>query len=843
MGKNGDPFHYYGERHGNSSLDAASIREAVTTPQGHARQLSEIGKDLNTDTRTLDVQVEGDITGPITKNTSTTSSDHGTLAANGHYAAGLMLKFAHYVETFDTTTAGLNQQVRTGVASSARYAGQAAAYEHKEFDPAAYEKKAKANMTAFYQPQYNQAVADLDDGADEVAQWFKDGPAKHAKELILAGFISFTDAGLYGVTLTPKELTKAQTAYYQQIFKDMTPDERAKYIVDHKEISGTVLDNLLKKDPETRAKVGTYVSDKIKGLDDKSDSGDVNVVNDLLTRFKDSKEVSSGILQQLGGHGLIEAYALSAGRGLKTQGADLKFMQLMRDVFRTGEPTLAAHDPQASRTLARDMVAEVRDPATGAPATHTFDRANSVYGLSYMLKDSELSTGFLDTMGDELDEFERNYMGPNHLTWRQMTNSGGPSLQAAFADGRNDAAFDPMSSYMSALGKNDTAALQFFQAGGENDHGAKGSDRQDYWIQHRYWSHDNFDGLMSALDAATTGQHNLATPGTAKQSADLMSHVVDLLARRHGLDFHGDGENFNAGDVTDAGTKHVAHMLTAYMSSVDSALEQKNPADIAPGVQVLTDPRFNGVNNMPIFSASELRNLVDVAVSTEPGFNDMRHGLSLYQNVQLQNSISQHGKVDDPTSQADARLEGFFVNAVGDTSIASAADKDARVQSWIDMGKDVVGEIPVPGGKIVEFLASHAIDAGAEKLSDTYANNEDKEVDSKNDYAVTALDARKEAIQQALVNGGTIKPSEVAAELTTGPNPAYTKQQVESWFPNGKFPTQAQYDAMNPTDQTNMRNALTTIVTQRHLSDTTNYEQTYKDMFSDYFEKGDGDGH
>lgn len=47
---------------------------------------------------------------------------------------------------------------------------------------------------------------------------------------------------------------------------------------------------------------------------------------------------------------------------------------------------------------------------------------------------------------------------------------------------------------------------------------------------------------------------------------------------------------------------------------------------------------------------------------------------------------------------------------------------------------------------------------------------------------------------------------------------------------------------MDSADQQSLRNALQSEVEERGLQDVTNYEQEYKDMFSEYFEAGDGDG-
>lgn len=465
-------------------------------------------------------------------------------------------------------------------------------------------------------------------------------------------------------------------------------------------------------------------------------------------------------------------------------------MRNLRSVFRAGEPTLADRDPEARRALARDMVGGLPHPDSDDYDPDAPPASHRAYALSYMLNDSTLSTPFLDTMGDELDHYERDVMGEYNMTWRQMT-MGGIGGTMPFAEGEREAAFDPMTSYMSALGHNDEAALQFFTAGGENDHDAGAQGRQDYWIGHRHWSHDDFDGLMSALDAATTGEDNLTVPDTAQDAGNLMSHAVNHLANRSELDWNADGEAFEPGDVSNGGTKSMAHMLGTYMPAVDQALEEPLPNGAASvGIQALTSPRFgDGLANMPMFSAVDLKEMANVAVSSEDGFNAMRDGVSTYQNIQLSNSIEQHGMVDDGTSMADARIEGFFVNAVGDTEIAEGAEEDERIQAWINMGKSAAGAVPIPGGSVVQALANAGLEGGAMSLSDQLATNEGAAVDSSNDYARGALQARQEAFQQALVDAGVIEPSDVATQLTDPEGSSYTTEQVEAWFPNGQFPT------------------------------------------------------
>ncbi|MEX0428610.1 DUF6571 family protein [Nocardioides sp. DS6] len=817
-------FADFKELHGSSPSD---ILNAARDPQTSGRALVSLSQDLVDDAKKTHQNTEGDI------QAITTAPHHGAkmclqLGNIGQVAAGCLTKFGTAAQTFDKGVEKLNHKISTsGLRDPSQPDVRSGSTE-----------TIQQNVKNSLEPDYRALVKTLDKEAGDTATLLKHpNDVETVRALIDGGFIPLAAATNWpNLHLTDEDRAK----YYTATMKDMSPADRAKYLIEHKEISGKVVDLILAKDPTTAKELGTDVSKKISGIDKDSSDGDVRDVTALLNRFGDSGVASAAILQATGAKTLISALSLA---GIRIYNNDRKtttdFTASLRTMFRSGEPVLATQDPEASRDLARDLVKQV-DLRNLDATDEDVPLANRPVALSYLLRGSTLSTPFLDTMGDELEHLERT---TDDFHWRQST-MGSLGVGAFFDPDHQDAAWDPMASYMDALGHNGKASLQFFDAGGDNPYGSTGDDRQKYWIGHRLWSHDDFDGLTSALDAATTNPSNLSDPTTARDAASLMSNATHLLAERSSVDWGSghDGESFDPGNVDTAGTKHVAHMLTTYMPAIDKALADHG-GDHAPGLVTLTGDRFGaGLADQPLFDGAGLKTLADVAVSTDDGFNDMRQGLNAYQTIQLQNSIHDHGRVDDQTSQADAKLEGLFVNAVGDTKIADAADQDARVQSWIDMGKDVVGEIPVPGGKVVEFLASHAIDAGADSLSDHYANNEDTEVDSENNYATAALRARHEAAQNALVNAGVIKPSEVAHQLTTVPNTSYTREQVENWFPDGKFPTQAQYNAMSPQDRASMRDALATIVDDRGLNDIPDYDQTYQDMFSKYFEKGDGDG-
>jgi len=823
------PFDYW-------EVTGDAVRSAAEAPGSDADVIQSLAGELEGDEKAAADAIEGDIEAGVTANTTAAKDAAQSLAAKGQYAVGLLKQFATDVDTFDTTVNQINLdyqgQLQANISTAQTDAREKATGDD---DPEPVDTGAiAASVKAGLMPRYQKAEGIIDDAADTIASMFKQGPTdENVRQLVRSGLIPLTAATLYPtLTLT----TDDRASFYKNAMAGLDAPARAKYLLDHKDIPADVLDTILKHDRDAADAIADVVDDKASKIDHDSSEDDVKEVVDLLNRFKDSGEASAAIVHKMGAQGLLATISI-AGSRMYGGGdeSDLELAQAVRDVFRKGEPVLADQDPTASRDLARDMVNFLKDPDRDSEQP-----GNDQYSLSYLLRDSTLSTPFLDTMGDELEHMERD--GGDDFSWRSKGGMtyGGPWM---FDEDDRDAAFDPVASYMSALGNNDEASLEFFTGGGgETPYDHDGEDRQDYWLGHRYWGHDNFDGVVSALDSATTGANNLDDPTSSREAAELMSNGVHLLAGRESVEWNGvDGEEFGPGDLTGDGTKHMAHMLSTYLPAIDRALENpEDPDGFEPGLTTLTAGRFgDGLEDMPLFLKDDLSRLTDVAVSDDEGFDTMRHGLSLYQDSQLRNSIDQHGSVDDETSQADARLEGFFVNSVGDTKIADAEDQDKRVQAWIDMGKDLVGEVPVPGGKITEFLASHALDAGADSLSEQYANSEGETVGDENDYASAALGARKHSIMEALVDAHVITADDVSKELTSASD-SYSSEQINTWLEDGKYPGP---DAdLSDQDRRSLDDAILTVMGDRKLLDSTNYDQTYKDEFHKYFDKGDGDG-
>lgn len=621
--------------------------------------------------------------------------------------------------------------------------------------------------------------------------------------------------------------------------KLMTADERAKYLIAHPELAKNLQDAIL-ADKATSDAVGKELAAQAKTLNDDSSNDDFKKVSNLINRFKAYPEVSAAMLLVLGPHDLIKQISLGGKQSLNGKGNADDFSLALRDVFRSGEPAMSESD---ARGYAHGLVEYFKD----AFVSHENDddyTGNDPLALSLLLRDSTLSTPFLDTMGDDLYNLEHNDF-QHGFSWTQATTGalGGGGL---FPDGEQESAFDPMTAYMSALGKNDTASLQFFDGGGQNQLlPADIQERQKYMIEDRYWGHDNFDNLMSALDAATTGDHTSADHNAHQLVTSMMDHLANRDGKKWGRD---DGENFNPGDVGSDGTKHMAHIMGTYMAAVDYYLEHPSADDSAVGDTANISNNGLGVlEDMPVFRADDLAKFTKVGVSNEDGFDAMRSAVSNYQNLATSSQIQQHyGQPDwdntwKQTTDNDARLEGFFLKNIGDVDIADGKDKDDQVKAWIDLGNDLAKEIPfdkVPvAGQAVSFLANHALDAGAEHMKDVWANNESKATDSATTAAEHGLTNRENGILRQLYttdvdgpNGTTQHAVDKTDLYAAGSKMGISQAKVDAYFENG-FPTNEQI----AKDQ-NLQNLIYETADGGKL-DMNEYKHSYSEQYQPYFPK------
>jgi hypothetical protein len=576
----------------------------------------------------------------------------------------------------------------------------------------------------------------------------------------------------------------------------MSPEELASYLIDHPEITDPNI--LLNLDDEVEEEIGRQLAEYTRTHMLPFPIGDesVNKLNSALDRF--GLGVQAQFIKELGGEDTLEVVTALGIQAHDDNGNRMALLNNIREAVgnATAGPFL---EESEQRQLADEFVNAIEDYQEKWLINSEEVRGveSPSLALSWLLKDQYHGTEFLDTLGDRLDTFERNHIMRGG--WQAMGNEGYSYefIQNMFGEDDREAAFDPMASYMSSLGENGEASLQFF---------TEGDNRQEYWLKERFWGHDDFDSVLSALDSATTDEGNLEDPDAAREAAQLMSSAVEYLVNRED-NFGGNGEDFVPGDVGDEGTEHLAHMISTYMAAVDyytSPDGLQGEGDYAGQVANLDLPGLGRLNDMPVFEKSELAKLVQVAVSTDTGFTEMREGVSAYQNLNLQVAVETGRDMQD-VANSDGRLEGFFLKQVGDVEIEEAKDKDAQAQAWIDLGKSLTGAIPMPQGKVagavVGLLADNATELTGGAVEDALTKNAEGVIDRLREGEIpTSFEDRRNGMAATLYEAGGITRADLdalAARADGQGRPQATPEQMDEWFGDG-FPTREEINA-NPT--------------------------------------------
>ncbi|GAA2085145.1 hypothetical protein GCM10009821_28320 [Aeromicrobium halocynthiae] len=220
-----------------NGVTAAQIRAAAEEPAANARVIADIATELGTDADAVTGATEGDITSDTRANAQTVQQSALVLSQAGTYGVSALTEFASYVEAFDTKVAEPNQRLRTNAAWSQRLAGQAAA-ENDE-DPPEYTETWAASRAALL-PEYNRAVATLDDNADATASRFEQGPTPaNIRELYLAGLLPYTalTALWPSIGVSPQDRYDAYQAAVANgtipAIEDMTEAERQAFLRDN----------------------------------------------------------------------------------------------------------------------------------------------------------------------------------------------------------------------------------------------------------------------------------------------------------------------------------------------------------------------------------------------------------------------------------------------------------------------------------------------------------------------------------------------------------------------------------------------------------------------------------
>lgn len=635
--------------------------------------------------------------------------------------------------------------------------------------------------------------------------------AAWAKELANA----FDAAGGAGV-LSELELSiliaKVDPRHVQDLLTDpsLTPEDLAKVVEG------------LAQDPRLRPALIEYIQKEVEKLGPDSNGQDFLRASALLDGVATSPPTSAALITALGAAGLIDRISMVGRHTYVGKEGSREYANSLREVFRSGEPYLAEQNPELSRKLASDMVDFIQNPDR-----ESSDPINDTYALSFLLFDSKLSTPFLLTMGSSLESLEKKNQKIG-VNWRLLGNAA-HGMALLFPAGKMPAAFDPMVSYMHALGRNPEAASRFFSEGG--------NERNEYWIERRLWSHDKFEGLSIALNAAITEGDNLGT----LESAKLASSTLEYLANRNQgatstgerLDFI-DEEKVTRNSLSSLASQNLARILGIYMPSIDETVDGGKPeSSMIEKAGKINRPDLGEISNAPYFKIRDLQEVTRAIVADDKARDILRHALSTYQDLHFSVALDRSNALDAPeilrrAIETDAKLEGFFIDQIGEADIAKAKERDDVIREWTSKARALTNEIPVskiPGiGSFIQHLADYGLDYAEAAIVEEYAQSESSARTSAEEMARDALINRKRAILEMMYEKGFLtegKIAEIAAES------GYSPEEVEN-FSRGGFP-----DPKQVSDSVNYERFLDSVAFES--IDFGQYQIIFEQAFRGYF--------
>jgi hypothetical protein len=754
--------------------------------------------------------------------------------------AGCVRYWATGVATHDAGVDALNQEYAAAAAtnfgvSSSR--GKIATIENPQDAAEAFAMAldaARAAKIAELQRRHSKLVKALDEHAAETAGMLDKGPddEETVRSLYAVGALPIgAPVAFAKLPMAPPEDTKVPPELTG------SPEEIARYVAEHPELTKIWLSIL---PPEIRQLVGRELAERARHVGKDSDPEEVRAIAEALGALGTDREVAIEFVESMGGADVIQ---LLVTLGWKSKiRHEVEESQELARALRATVSTATTTMPKAEARAFADRIADAVDPGRyGA-----LDRA---VALSFLLRDQHHGTAFLDVIGDRLESMERG--GPHPAAYDFWLNNTAPDSGVRYLfepDAGAESFVDPMASFLSALGNNPEAALEFFEPEHEDEGTYNGVDRATYWIRDRAWGHDDFDGLLAALDAATTGP-DLGQPDVGR----LVSEAVDHLTNR-GID------DFKIGAINPDAARSLAHMMGTYMASVDYA--NHHPTGLFPDDPGLTslngrpDLKALDLKNMPLFEKDELEELFKVGVSNREGFVAMREVVSAYEDKHLASVLAHHdepgfaGTVGHPgmwqhATDADARLEGLLLKSVGDARIELGANEDQLRKAWIQLGHEQAGKaldaLAVLGkAPWLKELAVRGLDLGVDALEKALTNQEAMARSDATEWAEQAVGVRSAEIVHVLHDGDVVSDRDIrdAARAAFEKAPPKTFNSFEDWYDQyfsnpDAFPTPEQV-ANDPV----LADAFSDIATSQHGWDTGEYKENYTDVYVEFFPEG-----
>jgi hypothetical protein len=241
-------------------------------------------------------------------------------------------------------------------------------------------------------------------------------------------------------------------------------------------------------------------------------------------------------------------------------------------------------------------------------------------------------------------------------------------------------------------------ARQFFSD--ENLDAGDGSIGNTYeFVHERKWDAAGWRALARGLDTATTDADFILEPSRSesKSAALIVSRILRYIPERADLkDLPALLREKDAGDAAQG----LAHILTTYAVAfdVDGSIQVKpnvwNPvAEFAGG----------DLQNVPILQRHAAAPYLRLAMATDDGFAELRTGFNDYRARKLTYFADRvrSGKADDDNPYAtaidaigsDIAVEEAVLEQIRKDPTRTRAQRNARVNAWIEAGTDVFNRI------------------------------------------------------------------------------------------------------------------------------------------------------
>lgn len=553
---------------------------------------------------------------------------------------------------------------------------------------------------------------------------------------------------------------------------------------------------------------------------------------EVFSRWSTDETVTSSFHQTLGPEGTLRLLTQwaddDAGAGL-----DIEVQQRLLDQMRTSLETAT----QAANFPAEDFARGLVEQATIDPEELV---GNGIYNpsgaLAFLLYDGRFSKPFLETVAHDLDEYERVEMKGAPGLWGNRPDQGVDfSGFMPFGSGASPYEnLDPMTSLMTALENDPQTALEFFS----DTSAPEGVDsRALYYIRERTWDADGYQAISGVLDAATTHPDLIGDPtsDTAHDAAVLASRTVEYLSQRENINDLPEIITRTGGDASE----HFAHILSTYMVGVDQTLSFGTDGDIDTGAENIYSDAFNAtLANVPRFDEDGLQKFSLLAMASDDGFAQLRVGLNEYRATKmgvLADAVAEHDNAANRDAlrdgiYADADLEGFFIRQLGDDKIAEGAEKDARINAWVDGASSIVDLVPIPGAsrlgqglanEVVNLTVDTARGQGADAIKAALATNEAQAVKDSNELADETL-RQQEFLVAALLD-----------ERGLSANPDGMTDVVR---PDGNLLSWEEFEKAQDRQMEILSQLYSNDLGVGEYFNRNEYEQTYRTQFQDYFE-------